>query len=45
MQDFSKKSSIQWSKSVDDIDKQLFKLYKLTKKEIKIITEMIEPME
>ncbi len=36
-QDFTNDSDIDWSKSVDEIDQQLYKKYKLTKKEIGFI--------
>ena len=44
MQDFSKKSKIDWSKPIADIDKQLYKKYKLTKEEIAFIENMIKPV-
>lgn len=44
MQDFSKNSNIDWSKSISDIDKQLYKKYKLTKEEIEFIESMIKPI-
>lgn len=45
MQDFTSKSDIDWSKSIAEIDEQLYKKYKLTKKEIAFIESMIKPME
>lgn len=45
MQDFTSKSDIDWSKSVAEIDKQLYKKYGLDKKEIAFIESMIKPME
>lgn len=45
MQDFSKRSDIDWSKSVAEIDQQLYKKYGLDKKEIDFIESMIKPME
>ena len=45
MQDFSNKSDIDWSKSIAEIDKQLYKKYGLDKKEIDFIESMIKPME
>lgn len=45
MQDFTDKSDIDWSKSIAEIDEQLYKKYKLTKKEIDFIESMIKPME
>jgi hypothetical protein len=44
LQDFSSKSDIDWSKSIVEIDKQLYKKYKLTKEEIEFIESMIKPM-
>lgn len=45
MQDFSDKSDIDWSQSVSNIDKQLFKKYNLTQEEISFIESMIRPMD
>ena len=45
LQDFTVKSDIDWSKSISDIDKQLYKKYKLSKDEIDFIEKMIKPME
>ena len=45
LQDFTSKSDIDWSKSVAEIDGQLYKKYKLTKDEIAFIEGMIKPME
>ena len=45
LQDFSSKSDIDWSKSVAEIDQQLYKKYKLTKPEIDFIESMITSME
>lgn len=45
IQDFTSKSDIDWSKSIADIDKQLYKKYGLDKKEIDFIESMIKPME
>jgi hypothetical protein len=44
LQDFSKNSKIDWSKPIEEIDKQLYKKYKLTKEEIEFIESMIKPM-
>lgn len=44
LQDFTTKSDIDWSKSIAEIDKQLYKKYKLTKEEISFIESMIKPM-
>lgn len=43
-QDFTKKSDIDWSKSVADIDKLLYKKYKLDKEEINFIEVNVKPM-
>ncbi len=45
LQDFSEKSDIDWSKSVDNIDHQLYKKYNLTPEEILFIESMIRPMD
>lgn len=44
MQDFTEKSDIDWSKSVDEIDAQLYKKYNLSDEEIDFIDTMIKPM-
>jgi hypothetical protein len=44
IQDFTNKSDIDWSKSVADIDKQLYKKYKLDKKEIDFIEHNVKEM-
>lgn len=44
LQDFSDKSDIDWSKSIPEIDKQLFKKYKLSEEEIVFIEEKVKPM-
>ena len=44
-QDFSDKSYIDWSKSISEIDKQLYKKYKLSQDEIDFIEARIKPME
>lgn len=44
LQNFTSKSDIDWRKSITDIDKQLYKKYKLTPKEISFIESMIKPM-
>ena len=38
------KNDIDWSKSIPDIDKQLYKKYNLGKEEITFIEKMIKPM-
>lgn len=45
LQDFSEKSNIDWSKSISEIDKQLYEKYNLTQEEIDFIEKMIKPME
>jgi hypothetical protein len=44
LQDFTKKSDIDWSKSVADVDKQLYKKYKLDKNEIDFIETRVKVM-
>lgn len=44
MQDFTANSDIDWSKSVAEIDQQLYAKYKLSDKEIAFIESMIKPM-
>ena len=44
IQDFSKKSDIDWAKPVAEIDKQLYKKYKLDKKEVDFIETHIKAM-
>lgn len=44
LQDFTSQSDIDWSKSVEDIDKQLYAKYGLTENEIQFIESMIKPM-
>ena len=43
--DFTLKSDIDWSKSIPEIDKQLYTKYGLTQEEIGFIESMIKPME
>lgn len=45
LQDFTDKSDIDWSKSVAEIDQQLYKKYNLTQEEIDFIEKSIKPME
>ncbi len=45
LQDFTSKSDIDWSGTVEEIDKQLYKKYKLTKAEIKFIETHVKAME
>lgn len=44
-QDFTDKSDIDWSKDIEDIDKQLYKKYNLSEDEINYIENKIKPME
>ena len=44
MQDFTESSDIDWSKSVEEIDVQLYAKYHLTDDEITFIESMIKPM-
>ena len=45
LQDFSSKSDIDWTVGIPEIDKQLYKKYKLSKDEIKFIEEKVRAME
>lgn len=45
MQDFTDTSDIKWSNDIRKLDKQLYRKYGLTKKEIEFIESMIKPME
>lgn len=45
LQDFTSSSDIDWSKSIDDIDKQLYRKYNLTQEEIDYIEKTIKPMK
>ena len=45
MQDFTNNSDINWSKSIPEIDQQLYKKYNLTQEEIDFIEKTIKPME
>lgn len=44
LQDFTKESDIDWSKSIAEIDKQLYKKYRLDKAEIEFIEKNVKPM-
>lgn len=44
MQDFAETSDIDWSKSVEEIDAQLYAKYNLSDEEIVFIESMIKPM-
>ena len=45
LQDFTSSSDIDWSKTIPEIDTQLYKKYELSEEEIKFIESMIRPME
>lgn len=45
LQNFTNKSDIDWSKSISEIDKQLYKKYNLTQDEIEFIEKTVKPME
>lgn len=45
MQDFTSSSDIDWSKSVAEIDQQLYAKYGLDESEIAFIESKIKPME
>jgi len=44
LQDFTSKSDIDWSKTIVEIDQQLYKKYNLSEEEIGFIERMIKPM-
>ena len=45
LQDFTSSSDIDWSKSISEIDQQLYDKYDLSTDEIAFIEKMIKPME
>ena len=45
IQDFTSNSDIDWSQSISEIDKQLYKKYNLTDEEISYIEQTIKPMQ
>lgn len=45
LQDFTKKSDINWSKSIPEIDQQLYKKYNLSPEEIKFIETHVKEMD
>jgi site-specific DNA-methyltransferase (adenine-specific) len=45
LQNFTAQSDIDWSKSIPEIDQQLYKKYNLSEDEINFIEKMIKPME
>ncbi len=44
-QDFTENSDIDWSKTISEIDQQLYKKYGLSKEEIDFIEEKVQAME
>lgn len=44
LQDFTQNSDIDWTKSIPEIDSQLYKKYNLSKDEVDFIEKMIRPM-
>jgi len=44
LQDFTQNSNIDWSKSISEIEKQLYEKYNLSKEEIDFIEEKVQPM-
>ena len=44
LQDFTSSSDIDWSASIEDIDRQLYKKYNLSDEEIAFIERTIKPM-
>ena len=45
LQDFTPQSDIDWSKTVPEIDQQLYAKYNLSADEINFIESMIKPLE
>lgn len=45
LQDFTNQSDIDWSKSIEDIDRQLYKKYNINEEEVNYIEKYIKPME
>lgn len=45
LQDFTENSDIDWSKSISEIDQQLYKKYRLSPEEIDFIEEKVQEME
>ena len=45
LQDFTPNSDIDWSKSIPEIDKQLYKKYNLSEEEIAFIETHVKEME
>lgn len=45
LQDFTNKSDIDWSQSIQDIDRQLYKKYGLTQEEVDFIEKNVKEMK
>jgi len=45
IQDFTKKSDIDWKQPIPEVDAQLYKKYGLVQEEISFIKSLIKPME
>ena len=45
LQDFTKDSDIFWSKSISEIDQQLYKKYQLSPEEITFIEDKVQPLD
>lgn len=45
VQDFTEKSDVDWSKSISEIDQQLYNKYHLSEEEVKFIEENVKTME
>lgn len=45
LQDFTSSSDIDWTQSIADIDRQLYRKYGLSDEEVAFIEKMIKPME
>lgn len=45
LQDFTQDSGIDWSKSIQDIDQQLYKKYDLNQQEIEFIETHVKEMD
>ena len=45
LRDFTSNSDIDWSKSITEIDQQLYAKYRLSDEEIQFIEENVQPME
>lgn len=45
VQDFTSQSDIDWTKDIDEIDKQLYRKYKLSEEEIEFIEKNVKPMK